>query len=194
MPPACGSPSPALISVYPIFLPLSLCPYIFAPSMRTHTSVHTHIHTNTLAYCQHPFSNSLPSALEFTLTGGQDHDRLRWWITCFKGSKGSEGCPGHSYGPLGCSGDVCVVHRGSWLPGPCSSITPPHEALSLATCTPVHQSAVAAHLIASGEGLCPAGALGQLICSPVVRLGKARERRAGTGIISCLAFPNRQAK
>lgn len=103
VPPACGSPSPALISVYPIFLPLSLCPYIFAPSMRTHTCVHTHIHTNALAYCQHPFSNSLPSALEFTLTGGQDHDRLRRWITCCKGSKGSEGCPGHSYGPLGCS-------------------------------------------------------------------------------------------
>ena len=162
--------------------------------MWTHAYRHTHTHTNTLAYCHHPFSNSLPSAIEFTLPGGQDHDRLMRWIPCCKGFKGSKRCPGHSYGPLGCSWDVCALHRGASLPGPCSSITPSHEALSLAKCTPVHQSAVAAHLIASGEGLCPAGALGQLICSPAVRLGKARERRAGTGIISRLAFPSRQAK
>ena len=92
-----------------VSLSLYLCPIHVNSRMRAH--VHTHIHT--VAYCHHPFSNSLPSAIEFTLPGGQDHDRWRQWITCCKGSKGSKGRPGHSYGPLGCSWDVCVLHRGS---------------------------------------------------------------------------------
>lgn len=52
----------------------------------------------------------------------------------------------------------------------------------------------AAHRAAGGEGHCPAAAPGPRSCSPGVRLGRAGERRAGTGIISCLAFASRQAK
>ena len=98
-------PSPYLPRLSPLSLCLFLCPVHVCA--RAHT--HTHTHTHTLAYCHHPFSNSLPSTVEFTLPRGQDHERLSLWITCCRDSKKSKERLGRGCGPL--AGAEKSVHR-----------------------------------------------------------------------------------